>query len=670
MASIRDSLEAALVKGAAPDAPTSARVVSRGDSVFTLANAVHTRLLLDRYGIEHDGKHARCPGCEEPGALICENGGVKCLHNRCAGAGTRNHPGLRLNVDLVAEREGVPPLRAAELICDWFAIPRPPASTRAVPEPPEWVPPIPLGEQVCSTPFPTESLPPTLRAWVEAEAIATQTPSDLPAVIALATISACVAKKFQVEIRRGWREPLNIYWLVAMDPGNRKTGVFDDAVAPLFRYENTSREQQAAAAEAARIRREIKERRLSRAMDKAARTGLPEDSRVAEELGVELRSERVAVVPQRAVDDVTSERLAAMLAEQGGRLAILSAEGGLFDTAGGRYSKGIPNLDVYLKSHAGDDLRVDRMNRPPLHVRKPALTLGLAVQPEVIHELGRRRGFRGTGFLARFFYSLPQSLVGQRNVKAPTVPDDVAAAYDALCSSLLALPEQRERDGELIPTLVHFDDEAQLIIEDFARQLEPRLGPGGDLAALADWANKLVGGIARLAGLLHFAGGVNAAASRQDQSRSFGDIGDIGEAKGTLSRASNFAGDGQHALLGAISGATVQAAITIGRYLLDHVQAAFSLMGTDPDVEHAQRLLAWIQRKELNRFTKREAWQTSKGYLNKASQLDAPLLLLCEHGYLREEVPVRSGAGRRPGSIYTVNPHLLGAPTSAPQGAS
>jgi hypothetical protein len=77
-------------------------------------------------------------------------------------------------------------------------------------------------------------------------------------------------------------------------------------------------------------------------------------------------------------------------------------EFGLFENAGGRYSDGVPNLDVYLKSHPGDDLRVDRVSRSPLHVRKPALTLGLVVQPDVIWDLARKPGFRGSGLSRPF----------------------------------------------------------------------------------------------------------------------------------------------------------------------------------------------------------------------------------------------------------------------------
>jgi hypothetical protein len=302
---------------------------------------------------------------------------------------------------------------------------------------------LPLGEHVSRTLFPVAALPDVLRAWVDAEATATQTPRDLPAVVALATVSACVAKKVEVEVRDGWREPLNTYWLVALEPGNRKSAVFRDAVEPLLRYERTLVEQSRAANQAEQTKLEVKRRMLKRAVDRAAKTGTPEDLQTAAELAIELDAHVAPVVPRLVADDVTPEMLALMLDAQGGRLAILSAEGGVFELAGGRYSDGVPNLDVFLKSHPGDDLRVDRVSRSPLHGRKPALTLGLVVQPDVIRDLARKPGFRGSGLLARFFFSLPQSLVGSRDIAPPPMPEEIAHDYAELCTRLLSLPEQR-----------------------------------------------------------------------------------------------------------------------------------------------------------------------------------------------------------------------------------
>jgi replicative DNA helicase len=46
----------------------------------------------------------------------------------------------------------------------------------------------------------------------------------------------------------------------------------------------------------------------------------------------------VPSAPRIFADDVTPEAAASLLAEQNGRLAIMSAEGGIFDTMLGRYS--------------------------------------------------------------------------------------------------------------------------------------------------------------------------------------------------------------------------------------------------------------------------------------------------------------------------------------------
>jgi hypothetical protein len=185
-------------------------------------------------------------------------------------------------------------------------------------------------------------------------------------------------------------------------------------------------------------------------------------------------------------DDATPEAVASLLAEQGGRLAILSAEGDLFDIMAGRYSK-TPNFGVFLKGWSGDDLRVDRKGRPPEHVEHPALTLGLAVQPEVLVTMARQPGFRGRGMPARFLYALPPSNVGRRRTDAPPVPEAVESSYGedihALASSMAELEE---------PVSLTMSSGAAICFKRFEAALEPRLHSGtGDLGHIADWGAKL-----------------------------------------------------------------------------------------------------------------------------------------------------------------------------------
>ena len=111
----------------------------------------------------------------------------------------------------------------------------------------------------------------------------------------------------------------------------------------------------------------------------------------------------VPTMPRILADDTTPEALSTVMAAQDGRLAVISAEGGIFDIIGGRYSR-MPNFDIYLKAHAGDEIRVDRVGRKPEHIEHPALTLALAVQPAVLRTIADREGFRGRGLLARFLF--------------------------------------------------------------------------------------------------------------------------------------------------------------------------------------------------------------------------------------------------------------------------
>lgn len=99
-----------------------------GPDVFSLARDVDALSVLDWLNIEHDGKHATCPGCKEDGALICEHGGLKCLHNRCSDVGPPGFPGFRSNVDLVVAVRGGAPLEAAKDICQRFGIEIPKAT--------------------------------------------------------------------------------------------------------------------------------------------------------------------------------------------------------------------------------------------------------------------------------------------------------------------------------------------------------------------------------------------------------------------------------------------------------------------------------------------------------------------------------------------------------------
>jgi replicative DNA helicase len=338
----------------------------------------------------------------------------------------------------------------------------------------------------------------------------------------------------------------------------------------------------------------------------------------------------VPPLPRWLVDDATPEALAGLLATYG-RIALLSPEGDVFDQMAGRYNKTAgPNLGVYLKGHAGDLLKVDRRGRPPEYIERPCLTIGLAVQPEILRGLASRPGFGGRGLLARFLYSLPASLVGRRQPGAPSVPTAVADHYAWELQALAAsLDDPAADDGPAVLTL---DPKAAELLLGFEGNLEPRLAAGtGDLAHLAGWAAKLAGATCRLAGLLHLASHLRDGWARP------------------------------------ISANTFAAALRLASYLIEHARAVFDLMGADPRTDVARWLLDWITSTNQVQFSRRDAHRAApRGRFPKATDLDPALALLEEHGWLRRvdaDTPGPKG-GRPPSPRFLVNPlHPVTEPT-------
>ena len=104
-----------------------------------------------------------------------------------------------------------------------------------------------------------------------------------------------------------------------------------------------------------------------------------------------------------------------LMAENGERIALVSAEGGAFGHMLGRYHQtGGPNLDIYLAGHTGDHFSADRATRDPVVMNMPALSMCLMVQPAALDDLGRTPILDYRGLLARFLYAMPPSLVGSR----------------------------------------------------------------------------------------------------------------------------------------------------------------------------------------------------------------------------------------------------------------
>jgi len=481
--------------------------------------------------------------------------------------------------------------------------------------------PTPLGRGNTLPDFPIEVLPHVVNNMVREVAEATQTDPGMSGTVALGVMATAVGGQVEVHVRPGYSEPTNLFTAIVARPGERKSAICTFMTAPLVDLERELVQNTRSAIVEQRMRKEIADKRVEETKKTAGRSDAANLSDATTEAVAAARHATditVDAVPQIVADDITLEALGQRLAEQGGRLAIISTEGGFLTTAAGRY-KANPDLSVPLKAHAGDRLRVDRIGRATDFVDKPALSMVMMVQPGVLAEASRNSRFHENGLLARFLFAVPPSNLGHRSVNPRGLNPATATAYGAHVITIA-------RDSRAATDLQVFtpDAPAHAALLDFAAQVEARLGTDGELAHLSGWANKLVGATVRIAGLLH-----------------------------VFSRET----EGER-----IAVESMRGAIKLAEYFTAHALCAFDVMaGGDADLELARRVVGLIGRNpNFTEFTSRDLFSAaSRSWMPKMALMHTALGQLVDYGWVIPlPEPVRSDGtqGRPPSPRYRAHP--------------
>ncbi|MGK5674072.1 YfjI family protein [Micromonospora sp. URMC 106] len=463
---------------------------------------------------------------------------------------------------------------------------------------PLWDVPVPLtGAATAPPPFPLDVFPGWLGDMATGVARFTATDPAMAGTLAVAVLSACAGGRLEVEPVAGWREPVNVFAAVIAGPGERKSPVHRAMTAPLFAAQSTLAEaMRPRIAEAAALR-DIADRQAEQAKAQAAKATDPakRDDAAAEAVAAAIAAEAITVpgLPRLIVDDATPEALIGLMAANGGRMAIISDEGGIFDTLAGRYS-GAPNLDPYLKGHAGQPMSNERQTREGASIDKPALTVCVMAQPVVLRQFGGNAGLAGRGLPARFLFALPASMAGYRPVDTPPVPEQVTAGYRHRVHDLAATFAEWED-----PAVVTLTEDAGRVRRAAAEAVEAELRPGRSLHDMREWGNKLSGATLRLAGLLHVAHHPADAWRRPIDADRMAD------------------------------------AVRLAEFFAAHYRAAVATISADATTETARRVLAIVTAKGMTTFTRRELHRRCHRQLPRAADVTAVLDVLTAHGWIR-----------------------------------
>jgi replicative DNA helicase len=463
---------------------------------------------------------------------------------------------------------------------------------------PLWDVPVPLGAVAPPPPpFPVDVYPGWLADMVDGVARFTQTDIAMAGTVALAVLSACAGGRLEVEPVRGWREPVNLYLAVIADPGEMKSPVHGALTAPLEAVQAALKERLLPLREEHAALKDIAERQAEQAKAIAAKADpANRDQATADAVAAALAAEAITIptLPRLMTDDATPEKLIGLMAANGGRMAIISDEGGIFDTLAGRYS-GTPNLDPYLKGHSGKPHYYDRQGTEGAYIAKPALTVGVMAQPSVLRKFGGNADLFGRGLPARFLFALPKSLTGHRDfTHAPPLSDAIAETYGATVHDLAATFVEWTD-----PAVVALTGDATRIRNTAVQTIETQLRPGGNLHDMRSWANKLRGTMLRLAGLLH-------VAHRPTDGWRY-----------------------------PIDADRMADAVRLTAFFIEHYRAALACIIADEHAATVRYVLGVLVTKGMATFSRRELHRKVSRQLPKAAQVQAALDELAALGWVR-----------------------------------
>jgi len=480
----------------------------------------------------------------------------------------------------------------------------------------EWERPIEIEKTNLPT-FDTNVFPKWLGDYIDAVAEETQTPRDVAAMASIALLSTIISGNFEVKLTNSWTEPLNTYTVMALDPANRKSAVYNLFLKPIDEYIKKQSEtllpiiaEEIAKRNASRKRLNVLQEQFSKTeVGKENISLLNEIEKLAKETDDQLNP--IIKVPRFYTNDVTPEQLAQLLYENDERLAILSAEGAeLFDMIAGRYSNK-SNLDLYLKAYSGDNVTIDRVNGRSISLNTPKLTLGLFIQPIVIQQLPSN--FSNRGLTQRFLFFLPKSFIGYRKVETEEIPLEVEQTFKNNIQNLIDL----KSDGLILT----FDKEARQYLTCILGEIEEMLSNQDMNPEFKGWLGKLCGQIIRMAGLIHVSENISS---------------NINEIPKTINLQTLYKAD------------------SLRHYFISHAEQAFGSIGEDKYLDDVMYVLNKLLSGNYNKVEKldyQELWQIVKRRIKKAEKLKKILYYLEELNYIKNDK-----VGRK--SIILVNPQL------------
>jgi hypothetical protein len=327
------------------------------------------------------------------------------------------------------------------------------------------------------------------------------------------------------------------------------------------------------------------------------------------------------------IQDVTTEKIARLLLDNPRGLVKIEDELSAWFRELNVYRPGGKGRDedFWLSGNSGNPVHVMRSNpdAPPIYVRHPFLSVIGPTTPAKLNDVFCV-GEKSTGFIERILIAYPKKLPA-RGENWAEVSEEAIYEWEYVLKQLLYM-EGEIGDYGPRPHVVRFTkcgrdawvkftnaNAAEMNDPDFPNQLE------------AFWG-KHEGFCARLALILH---NLRAPSARRE---------------------------GEN-----VDGRSVEDAAKLVRYFQGHLRKLIGMLAIDADKERCQRVLHWIEKKEIKSF---RTWQLQKDVRSDSlfpdmAEIDRTLNKLVRHNYLRRRAPeTKKREGRPSGDVFDVHPSL------------
>jgi putative DNA primase/helicase len=487
----------------------------------------------------------------------------------------------------------------------------------------EWPEPQPLTVAEDDRPYPIDALPADIRKAVAEVVAFVQCPPALAACSALSTLSVACQSLADVRRDEHLEGPTSLYFASVGDSGERKTSCDDYFLKPVREWEREQAEQakpdlakHAAAVSAWEERCAGVKARLR----EAARKGEDTSDAACELETLEAQAPKPVRVPSLIHADATPEALTWSLARGWPSGGVISNEAGIvFGGHGMGRDSVMRNLALLNVLWDGGTVRVERRGSECFTLSGPRLTMGLAVQSDVVRQfMEATKGLaRGSGFAARLLWAAPASTQGHRFFRKAGEWRHLPA-FRARLRELLSMQVPLDDNGCLKPPALTLTNEARAVWIRFHDDVEGELRPGGDMAEVRDVASKAADNVARMAALFHL--------------YAHGSSGQIG------------------------ADAVTAAAIIVGWHLYQ-ARRFLGEVAAPRERANALRLYAWLidycQRNGLREIERRTVQNRGPNPIRGKAALEAALTELAEAGRIKE---VEDGRRKR---LVRINPALL-----------